>query len=333
MTYSRPNQPLIPRLFTGLIVFGILLVTIATLLAHFVPGWWISDLLSHLRFQYALFLIVPFLWWVRKRHWASFFVLIPLTLNLSVLLPLGMAPPRLTTPTTRPLHILHYNLDKSAADHRSVFAYLRDHPADILLLQEVTPDLASRFARDLQAYRLVHAHPLSNTHGSALLLPITSDLNVLAVGEVHLPAYSPRPLITATLALDGQPFTVLSLHVIRPKDTYSEAIQAAEYVEAATWLNARRAQTGYPMLVIGDYNTTPWSARFQKFLQASGLRDSTPGFGYQPTWPASMPALLAIPIDHAVVSPEVVVLDRAVGPNLGGDHAPLWVTIALPVIQ
>ncbi len=40
-------------------------------------------------------------------------------------------------------------------------------------------------------------------------------------------------------------------------------------------------------------------------------------------------SLMYFNIDHAVVSPDVVVGDRAVGPNLGGANTPLWVTIAL----
>lgn len=41
-----------------------------------------------------------------------------------------------------------------------------------------------------------------------------------------------------------------------------------------------------------------------------------------------VPSVARIPVDHALVSPEVVVLDRTVGPALGSDHASLLVRVA-----
>jgi endonuclease/exonuclease/phosphatase family metal-dependent hydrolase len=37
-----------------------------------------------------------------------------------------------------------------------------------------------------------------------------------------------------------------------------------------------------------------------------------------------------IPIDHVVVSPEVRVTDRRVGPDVGSDHLPVEATLAIP---
>ncbi len=37
-----------------------------------------------------------------------------------------------------------------------------------------------------------------------------------------------------------------------------------------------------------------------------------------------------IPIDHVVVSPEVKVIARRVGPDVGSDHLPIEATLAIP---
>ncbi len=50
---------------------------------------------------------------------------------------------------------------------------------------------------------------------------------------------------------------------------------------------------------------------------------------FQWSWPASF-WLLAIPIDHALVSEDVRVLDRRMGPSIGSDHLPIVLDIALP---
>lgn len=314
----------------ALLLLASIVVSVVTLLVLLAGDWWLADLLSHLRVQYALALLLALLYFVLRRRWLiSGLVLMAFVSNLSVLFPLYIPPSAMPHALRHPLKVLHYNLDMTSADHHTAFQFLRSSAPDILFVQELTPALATQLPQELPNYRVVYAHPLDNTHGSALLLPTNSGLQVLGAGEVHLPASSPRPLITVTLALDGQPFTLMSLHVIRPKDAYTEDIQAQEYAAASQWIREQHMQHGYPMLVIGDYNTTPWSARFQRFLQESGLRDSSLGFGYQPTWPAAAPALLAIPIDHAVISADIVVLDRKVGPDLGGDHRPLELEIGL----
>ena len=75
-------------------------------------------------------------------------------------------------------------------------------------------------------------------------------------------------------------------------------------------------------LVVGDLNTTPWSPYFKDLLKLGALRNSMKGWGVQTTWPAtSYP--LRIPIDHALHSPGLVILNREIGPDVGSDHLPV----------
>jgi endonuclease/exonuclease/phosphatase (EEP) superfamily protein YafD len=330
-TRQHPRSNFIRRTITALAWLGVALLTTTTLVGALAQQWWVGELLSHLRLQYLVGLLICCGWLVGNRSRLVWVALIPIVMNLSLVLPLygiGASRPA-ARPTARALQILHYNLDMTAPDHRGVFQYLRAHPTDILLLQELTPELNTQLATELQDYKVVYSHPLPNTHGSALLLPRTTSLQIIAAGDIHLPASSPRPMITATLSLDGHPFTLLSMHVVRPKDAYTESLQIEEYAAIAKWLRDQRRQTGLPIVVIGDFNTTPWSERFRSLVNESGLRDTSTGFGVQPTWPASLPFPLSIPIDHALVSPDIAVLARAPGPDLGGDHTPLTLTIAM----
>lgn len=80
---------------------------------------------------------------------------------------------------------------------------------------------------------------------------------------------------------------------------------------------------------MGDFNMTPWSPKFRQLVADSHLRDTVRGFGLQPTWPAGAPQFW-IPIDHVLVSPDILVVDRRVGPDLGSDHYPVIVDIQLP---
>ncbi len=249
--------------------------TIATIIAIATPHWWLGDLLGHLRIHYGIGSLVCAIWFLSIRKRIALLAFIPALINLSVLLPLyNSTLPAISSPHT--LRILHYNLDKNASSHDQAFSYLREHSADILFLQEVTPELADKFSTELPNYRAVYVESLQNTHGSAFLLPVTTALTVQSTNTIHLPESSPRPLITATVIWDGQPLILLSFHVIRPKNAYTENIQAAEFAAAADWIIAQQ-QNETPIIVIGDYNTTPWSARFQNFLIDKVVRSRTIG--------------------------------------------------------
>jgi len=60
------------------------------------------------------------------------------------------------------------------------------------------------------------------------------------------------------------------------------------------------------------------------------LPDSRAGRGIQPSWPASLPAALRIPIDHCLVSPGIAVVGRQLGPQVGSHHLPVIVDLAVP---
>jgi endonuclease/exonuclease/phosphatase (EEP) superfamily protein YafD len=63
------------------------------------------------------------------------------------------------------------------------------------------------------------------------------------------------------------------------------------------------------------------------------------GLGIHPTWPTPgtyrrlpklLTPLLAIPIDHCLVSHDITVSNLYVGPNIGSDHLPLVADLHIP---
>ena len=79
-------------------------------------------------------------------------------------------------------------------------------------------------------------------------------------------------------------------------------------------------------IVIGDMNTTEGSPRFADFVETTGLRDSRLGFGRQPSWPTDLP--YRITLEHALVSDDLAVVARRLGPRTGSDHFPLILDLA-----
>ena len=75
---------------------------------------------------------------------------------------------------------------------------------------------------------------------------------------------------------------------------------------------------------MGDLNISMWAHHYARFEEVSGLSNARRGFGVAPTWPVWLfPGL--IPIDHVLVSEQVVVTDFRTGPSIGSDHLPIVV--------
>jgi endonuclease/exonuclease/phosphatase (EEP) superfamily protein YafD len=90
---------------------------------------------------------------------------------------------------------------------------------------------------------------------------------------------------------------------------------------------ARLLEGGGPLIVMGDFNATPFSRITDGFAASLGLQRQTS----MPSWPANRftPQLA---IDHIFTSAGIRVLDREVaGQASGSDHLPVALTLAMPV--
>lgn len=96
-------------------------------------------------------------------------------------------------------------------------------------------------------------------------------------------------------------------------------------LRAYVWRRLSEVLDGHqgPVLVVGDLNMTARSSLFQWFLHETGLRDSRRGFTLQPTYPVGILSLFMVPIDHILVSNAVLVLNRALGPDIGSYNRPV----------
>jgi endonuclease/exonuclease/phosphatase (EEP) superfamily protein YafD len=97
--------------------------------------------------------------------------------------------------------------------------------------------------------------------------------------------------------------------------------------DAADARNAQLAALGPELaacegacVIVGDFNTVPWSSHFRDMKSRSGFRDCVAGRGLQPTWPAGLLPPLRIRIDQCLVSAGVSVADVHVGEGAGSDH-------------
>ena len=304
-------------------VSGVLLV-ICTVGGFVEQMWWGFGLLAHLRLQLAIGLAMVIVLWgvidAEKRGFSSWMALFVLGLGLNVggmlwgdwVMVNDTAAPQLT--------ITHLNIDAWANNHTRAFAYLRQTESDLLLIQEVTPAIAEQFAAQLPGYTAVLVEALWNTHGSAALLRNEAALTMTAAELLYLPPSSVRPLLHVKGVVAGQTVSFLSLHTTRPRNAGTVAGQAAELAAVAQWSK----QQPDALVIIGDFNVTPWTRPFQQLLTNGGLNAVRPR-PYSGTYPAGLPSALRLPIDHAVFSDDIVITDYQVDAAVGGDHRPLTI--------
>lgn len=307
----------------GCMIFGSLLVLFLSVGGfvsdiHWTLGWY-----SHPRPQFFVASILIFGWlaWQKMWYWSA----VPLTavlLNGMVLAPFffGSQPDFANGQQT--LSILHLNTNKGEADLEALDKFW----ADIIFLQEVTPELEARLNLELPEYEIAISHPLSTTQGIVMLVNKSSSFETTVRTIRHLPWYNYRPLITAKLELDGRRLHLMSLHTSRPHEGHADAFQLLEIDAAAEWSRIEQ-DFGHEVILIGDLNLTPWSKRYKHFLEASRTQDSMVGYGIQNSWAEVVPQWMGLPIDHALVSNGLNVIERQTTSVEGSDHGLVFLVV------
>jgi endonuclease/exonuclease/phosphatase (EEP) superfamily protein YafD len=298
---------------------------VPSLLSGTARWWWVGDLCVHFRLYYAiaLTLLAAVYLVLRRRRWLMAICLV-LAVNLSLLWPL-VAPHPLPQGTERSLTAMTANVFIGNRNARPLLEVVDTAKPDVLLLMEVD----DRWLQDVAALQSVYPHRAMAIRDEgfgeygAFGLALFSR-QPLRDTQIHRLGTAQVPIIVTNVTLDAQTWTLIGAH---PYPPVSAACSEARDTFLAE-LGQLVADLDGPKLLLGDLNVTRWSPHFTDLLSAGGLVDSQLGQGYQPTWPDVMGFPL-IPIDHVLVSPEVVVLRREVGPSIASDHRPVIVDVGV----
>lgn len=319
-------MPTQPSLLTKTILPATTLVLITSLLTltGFLSQFgWLLDLTSHFRLQYLTALLACSFLLLIVKHWKTTLVCwLFIIINLWQILPWYLpVPPRqpLRLHHINRLKILLINLNSRNPDHSQAIRYIQQVNPDILALQEINQDWLSSLSATLTSYPYQQAVPRKDHTGLGIFsqIPLTTT-TVEHYGAAQLPT------IIAHASFSNQPVTVVLTHPLPPITAQDFRLRNQQLHILALAIKDFQGS----LVVLGDLNTTPWSYYFQRFRSTAGLVDSRQGFGLQPSWPSYFP-LIRIPIDHALVSPDLTVLDRQIGPDIRSDHLPVFLELAI----
>ena len=283
-------------------------------------GGWL-DLCSHFRVVYLCIEAFGLLGClvVRRFTWAVA-VFAFLLINISQFIPFYAASAHQAGALNQTLRVLQLNTWASNRHPQRIANLLTDTGPDIAALEEITAE----------NYDFLRKQPVMRNYPSVVRLE--KDRLVLLsryplVGKTQFGIYP--ALIKAKILWQGQPITVMVVHTWRPIGDYRQ------YQHQLQRLGALVQATNRPIIVLGDLNTGPWSAPFQRLIRETGLRNTQVGQGIQPTYPYIFPKtqiptwMPLLPIDHVLASPDFSTFKRWNGPFVGSDHLPVFVELVL----
>ncbi|MEQ1634578.1 MAG: endonuclease/exonuclease/phosphatase family protein [Planctomycetota bacterium] len=300
---------------TGSIVVLAMIPAATVVLAELGGDHWIVDLARHFPLPSALslWLAAGAMFLARRVRLGSVLAVLALVPSAR-LTPLWFCSPERPQAGQPGLRVALVNLLASNRTPERVAEWLLEEDPDVVALLEFTPSHEQALFRLKERWPHAVTKPVPSPFGIALFskLPIL-DSAVRTLGASYAFA------ITATVSTGFGDVGLLAMH---PPPPVSKE-RAAERDLAFSQLASAIASLPAHRVVLTDCNATRWSRPFRNGLAAAGLDDSCCGHGYQGSWPSSLPWFLRVPIDHVLVSGDLVVHHRELGGDVGSDHLPV----------
>ena len=302
----------------GLTIVGLFL-TVVSWLGQF---HWVPDLISHLRVQLAVGAFIICLGLILLREWKLLsFAALGFVLNLWPVLPYYGSSDLLEHPAKH--RLLTFNVLTSNSNTGAVIETIRENEPDYILLMEVDDSWESALTPLLVDYPNFRFQIRQDNFGMAFLSKKSwSSIEALNPKSQGLPAFEVRFDDVELASGYRGALKILGVHPIPPmnRDHWQDR---NEYLEAVL----RRVSSDEATIVSGDFNLTPWSPVYRTLTSQAALRDSSIGFGVQPTfaWYPFPEWISGVALDITLVSKQIEVVDHRTGPKAGSDHRPLIV--------
>lgn len=291
---------------------------------------WPLELFSHFKLQYTLVLLTGLILYFPfvsrhlrdgKPHLAEFLII------FACLFPSALPIVQLYLPSDvksaeagshQKLKLIQINVNGFNKSYDKALQYINSEAPDIVSFEEFSFGWEKEMSNKLKDYPYHACYP--------------SDEGNFGIGVYSKiqPASKPELLISAELPaswligfmFENQPLTIVFTHPPPPIDNSLIAVRDRELNGFAKI----RKEHGKTFIVAGDLNSTPWTPVYQKLCKDADLIDSQQSSGLQPSWPVQI-LPLRIPIDHFLISKDLCVIERKIGPHVGSDHFPVCITL------
>lgn len=212
------------------------------------------------------------------------------------------------------LRVITYNIEAANTRYREIGQFIAATNADIVVLQEIDAAAVAELLHELAKIYLHVFHAASERSTGLALFAKQS-----CVDGGHIKWCDSNPAMAwARIEKGAFSCEVIGVYLADPFHPHMQ-------VRHIDWLTDCVRSRRHPLIVAGDFNLTPFSAKLNKFAMTTGLRRHATMLTSWPVdkfWPTFL-------IDHVFASSEVCSVKVAVGPSLGSDHRPVIADIGL----
>lgn len=315
MKTAQPKSKLAAGIAVRIERAGYLLAVI-TLFSMLAQWHWTADLLCNFRVQFVLLFAAAVLCLLLFRRWKTVFVFaVFLAINAAFIW--NYLPTKTPVRTDKSLRIMSANVLSTNTNYEAMAKAIAEGNPHIVALIEVSPEIAEYFEDNATNYPYRHFLARKDNFGIGIMsrVPLTK-VESLQSEPLNLPSYR------ISFESGGETYELIATHPIPPigsTQTLNRDNQLLQMAESFTQDDNR--------ILMGDFNMTPWSPRFQEILSKGNLVDSGAGFGLNPTWTVFPTLLGGIRIDHILVSPEIKTNNHGVLAIPGSDHSAVVIDI------
>lgn len=301
-----------------ILVLAVAVTAFSSILGYFGQTNWKMDLFSHFKWQYFLILTIGsvIIFFIKRKLSLIFIPFIIAILIEIAPLYFGGNKDKSLTETTK---IVCINLLSSNRQFEDVEEYIKQTDPDLIVLQEFNNLWQMMLEPKLKAYKYRLTIPRADNFGIAVYSKINiSELEELKIGDAGVPS------IQGDILLGSSTVRLITTHPLPPVDTWYFDHRNTQLSELGTLVSV----LDHEVIVIGDLNTSSFSTHFKELISKSGLIDTRKGFGQLTTWPTWF-NLARTTLDHCLVSKGISVKSREVGEDIGSDHLPIFVELAV----
>lgn len=228
------------------------------------------------------------------------------------------------------IKVASYNIRKAIGTDRQrrperILSVLNEIGADIVCLQEADRRLGARLSA-LPFEAIARETPYKAVpyeirpggmgwHGNAIL--VRREAEILSHRALVLPVLEPRGAVMADIALDGQTFRVVGMHL--DLSGLWRRKQARAVIDHVADCDGH-----IPAVLMGDLNE--WGS-------AGCLKDFMGAFQFAPTGPSFHASRPIARLDRIMTTPDLAVMDAGTHHSplarRASDHLPIWATVGL----
>lgn len=292
--------------------------------------YWIFDLFSHFVVQYIAIsaVLVVLLLLSNRKGWALVAVVI-MGSQVYKLQPYFGINVQTDSPYDE-VKILQYNVNRNNknVDQMARWIVSKTEDVDIVVLLEVN----ERWQESIRRIKWAYPYHISKDMRGGRNMVVFSRLYV---DEIEIKQFgenkSPAIVIRGETTGYEQEFVLYGAH---PPPPILPSYAKANGVILDSIANHISKEKIEHKVLVADFNRTRFSPHFKNMVNKSELKDSNEGFGFEslkPSWPSFLPNVMGITIDNVLVSDNIIVENRELGPSMGSDHYPVITTLKLVV--